>query len=290
VRTTRATAKNVENATARVTRLTTRSKTVPAAATIAAKEPVFTRPPAAAAKGKSAAPEDPAPSAAVKTRRGALLEVTKLVTNNDAKGKARSTLKGKEKETSSVPEKSKPVLVNVRKPLQETTTTRVAARRVTRSATIIAHASTNKPQPTRQVGKRVVVPEAPIPEQLGPVSEEAQEKGQTTLNVPSSSLRKRSSNLAEQTEELLRVSKRLHTETRDAPKPHDDSQEEVDRVAAALMQHDLQPESVATSQQWTDLDADDWEDPAMASEYITEICEYLKRVEVCSAQLGWNSP
>ena len=287
MRTTRATAKNVENATARTTRLTTRSKTVPATATIAAKEPVFTRP---TAKGKSAAPEDPAPSAAVKTRRGALLEVTKLVTNNDAKGKASSTLKGKEKEASSVPEKSKPVLVNVRKPLQETTATRAAPRRVTRSATITVPASTNKLKPTRQVGRRAAVPEAPIPEQPEPVAEEAQKTEQTTLNVPSSSLRKRPSNLAEQTEELLRVSKRLHTETRDAAKLHDDSQEEVDRVAAALMQHDLQPEPVATSQQWTDLDTDDWEDPAMASEYITEICKYWKRVEVCSAQLGWNSP
>ena len=47
---------------------------------------------------------------AVKTGRGALLEVTKIVTNNDAKGEASSTPKGKEKETSSVPEKSKPFL------------------------------------------------------------------------------------------------------------------------------------------------------------------------------------
>ena len=278
MRATRATAKNAENATARATRLTTRSKTVPATATIAAREPVFTRPPSAAAKGKSAALEDPAPSTAVKTRRGALLEVTKLVTNNDTKVKASSTLKGKEKETSTVPEKPKAVLVNVRKPLQETTAARVAARRVTRSATVNVPTGTNKSQLTRQVEKRVASKAPVIPEEPKLVTENAQQ--QAALNVPSSSLRKRSSNLAEQTEEPLRVSKRLHTETEDAAGPRDNSQEEADSVAAALLQHDKEPEPAAPGKRWSDLDADDWEDPAMAREYITEICQYLKRVEV----------
>lgn len=274
--------KNAENATARATRLTTRSKTVPATATIAPREPVFTRPPSAAVKGKSAAPDEPVPSAAVKTRRGALLEVTRLVTNNDTKGKASSTLKGKEKETSTVPEKSKPVLVNVRKPLQETAATRLATRRVTRSATL----PTNKSQPTKQVEKRVA-PKAPvIREEPEPVTEKTQEKPQAALNVPSSSLRKRSSNLAEQTEEPLRVSKRLHTETKDAAQLRDNSREEADAIAAALLQQDREPEPATTSKRWTDLDADDWEDPAMAREYITEICEYWRRVEVRFARLG----
>ena len=284
MRTTRATAKNAENATARATRLTTRSKTVPATATIAAREPVFTRPSSAAAKGKSAAPDDPAPSNAVKTRRGALLEVTRLVTNNDTKSKASSVLKGKEKEASTVPEKSKPALVNVRKPLHETAATRVATRRVTRSATL----PTNKSQPTKQVEKRVAL-KAPVirEEPKPPVTEKTREKPQAALNVPSSSLRKRSSNLTEQTEEPLRVSKRLHTETKDAARLRENSREEADSIAAALLQQDREPEPATTSKRWTDLDADDWEDPAMAREYITEICEYWKRVEVGFAQLGW---
>ena len=286
VRTTRAAAKNAENATARATRLTTRSKTVPATATIAGREPVFTRPPSAAAKGKSAATDEPAPPTAAKTRRGALLEVTRLVTNNDTKGKASSTLKGKEKEISTVPEKSKPVLVNVRKPLQETAATRLATRRVTRSTTLPT--STNKSQPTKQVEKRVA-PKAPvIREEPEPVTEKTQEKPQATLNVSSSSLRKRPSNLAEQTEEPQRVSKRLHTETKDSARLRDNSREEADGIAAALLQQDREPEPATSSKRWTDLDADDWEDPAMAREYITEICEYWKRVEVRFARLGWN--
>ncbi|KAK2461034.1 hypothetical protein APHAL10511_006975 [Amanita phalloides] len=282
LRTTRAAAKNVENATARVTRPTTRSKTVPVTAAIGGREPVFTRPPPIATKGKSAAPDDPLPSTAAKTRRGALVEVTKLVTNNDTKSKATSTLKGKEKDTTTAPEKSKPVLVNIRKPLQET---RAATRRTTRSNTVTAPttASASKQQPIRQARKSVVVTETHekpiIQEEAKPALEKNQETQQKTLVIPPSSVRKRSSNLAEQTEEPPRVSKKLHTGKEVAPALRDDSQLEVDKVATDLIQPDTEPEPIATGRQWTDLDADDWEDPAMASEYVHEICDYWKRVE-----------
>ena len=234
------------------------------------------------------APENAPPPVAVKTRRGALLEVTKLVTNNDTKGKANLMLKGKEKDTTAAPEKAKPVLVNVRKPLQETTTTRVAMRRVTRSVGAIAPTTTatsTSKQPNKQA-KKAVVPEVRtvpiIPEESEPEPAITKvEESLTTLVPPSSSLRKRSSILVEQTEEPPRVTKRLHTESKKAErKIQDDSQEEADRVAVDLILHDVELEPASEGQQWTDLDADDWEDPAMASEYVAEICKYWKRVEV----------
>ena len=36
---------------------------------------------------------------------------------------------------------------------------------------------------------------------------------------------------------------------------------------------------------WDDLDAEDADDPLMVSEYVVEIFEYLKEVEVCSSFL-----
>ncbi|KAF8624976.1 hypothetical protein AX15_005611 [Amanita polypyramis BW_CC] len=268
----------------------TRSKAVPTAGTTTTvREPVFTRPPPAATKGKSIPPESVPPVETVKTRRGALLEVTKLVTNNDSKRKTSATLKGKEKETIAALEKAKPVLTNVRRPLQETATTRTATRRITRStaAAVPTTTTTTTKQPSR-LAKKTVVPEVctepAIPEESEPEPVIAKVKEpQTAFIPPPSSIRKRSSNLAEQTEEPPRVTKRLHTEKEKTErKDQDDSQEEADKVAIGLILHDVDPESPSKSQQWSDLDADDWEDPAMASEYVVEICKYWKRIEIAT--------
>ncbi|KAF8634824.1 hypothetical protein AX17_004075 [Amanita inopinata Kibby_2008] len=279
-RTTRTTAKNAENATARVTRATARAKTsaTTSGTTLACEPPTTRQPTATANKGKAVSTENATATAGVKTRRGALIEVTKLVTNNNVtKNKATSTVKGKEKETAVAPAKAKPVLVDVRKPLHETT--RAAARRVTR-ASASTTATTSKP--VRQVKKPVVSkghkePPVQILEKSQPIAPLPVEP------APSSSLRKRPSHLDDHPDEPPRVFKRQHTEKVEEVKPpRDDSQAEVDKVAADLVQLDTDASPEPTASQWTDLDADDWDDPLMASEYVAGICNYWREIEVKS--------
>ncbi|PFH48095.1 hypothetical protein AMATHDRAFT_66250 [Amanita thiersii Skay4041] len=285
-RTTRAAVKDAENNIARVTRPTTRAKTLAAAATAttSTREPVFTRPPSSTvAKAKL---ENGSVATSVKTRRGALLEVTKQVTNNNA-GKVKATAKGKEKETDVAPTKTKPVLVDVRKPLQD------AARPITRRTIkpiSTAAATVTKPtvarKTTRQIKSAASIPKTISEKPRQPatrVVKSSVRSAPETQPIAPSSLRKRTSNLDDDPMEEEREFKRQHTE-RDVEMlpPRDESQLEVDTVAADLVHIDIETVPVqATSEQlWTDLDADDIEDPLMASEYIIDICDYWKRIEL----------
>lgn len=72
-------------------------------------------------------------------------------------------------------------------------------------------------------------------------------------------------------EEVERISKRRHTDDERV----EDSQAEADKIAA-----DLQATELSPIQLWDDLDAGDWDDPLMVSEYVTEVCDYLKEIEV----------
>jgi hypothetical protein len=81
-------------------------------------------------------------------------------------------------------------------------------------------------------------------------------------------------------EDLGRVFKRRHTEKKElavkGSETLDESQVDADKVAADLVE-EIAPPSV---QLWDDLDAEDWDDPVMVSEYVAEVCVYLKQVEV----------
>ena len=74
-------------------------------------------------------------------------------------------------------------------------------------------------------------------------------------------------------EEIERVSKKHH---RDQELVVEDSQVEADKIAAELRVAEMSP-----IQLWDDLDADDWDDPLMVSEYVMDVCDYLKEIEVC---------
>ncbi|KAG6873888.1 hypothetical protein C0995_009667 [Termitomyces sp. Mi166 len=84
-----------------------------------------------------------------------------------------------------------------------------------------------------------------------------------------------------------RAAKRRHTEEVSTRRIEDDSQAEADRIAAELVDIDreveVEPEVDATKQkkqEWNDLDAGDWDDPMMVSEYVAEVCVYLKELEI----------
>jgi G2/mitotic-specific cyclin 2 len=79
---------------------------------------------------------------------------------------------------------------------------------------------------------------------------------------------------------LGRVFKKRHTEKQtlgvEESKALDESQAEVDTVAAELVEQVTSP----STELWDDLDAEDWDDPVMVSEYVVDVCVYLKQIEV----------
>lgn len=54
-------------------------------------------------------------------------------------------------------------------------------------------------------------------------------------------------------------------------------EEEVENAVIPKSEFEEEVENDA----WDDLDAEDADDPLMVSEYVVEIFEYLKKVEVC---------
>jgi hypothetical protein len=80
-------------------------------------------------------------------------------------------------------------------------------------------------------------------------------------------------------EEAHRVFKRRHTDEKVIvhAKFLDDSQAEADGVAKEL--EAVEP-SASNVQLWDDLDAEDFDDPIMVSEYVVDVCVYLKEIEV----------
>ncbi len=80
-------------------------------------------------------------------------------------------------------------------------------------------------------------------------------------------------------EEADRAHKRRHTDEKPVihAKVLDDSQVEADVVANQLQTVEPSP---ANEQKWDDLDAEDWDDPLMVSEYVADVCIYLKEIEV----------
>jgi G2/mitotic-specific cyclin 1/2 len=80
--------------------------------------------------------------------------------------------------------------------------------------------------------------------------------------------------------EAGRVFKKRHTQPPIAISGvQDDSQADADKIAAELT--DIEEDFEAKPQLWEDLDEGDWDDPTMVSEYVAEVCVYLKKVEVC---------
>ena len=88
--------------------------------------------------------------------------------------------------------------------------------------------------------------------------------------------------------EVERVFKKRHTVPPVQNGP-DESQLDVERIAADLADIEPEADDQAEAEQieeekpqaWDDLDANDWDDPVMVSEYVAEVCVYLKEVEVC---------
>jgi G2/mitotic-specific cyclin 1/2 len=90
----------------------------------------------------------------------------------------------------------------------------------------------------------------------------------------------------EDEEEEQRVFKKRRTSS-DAPEPESKVEEEEEDVEAALearlgaeMRAFAKQEEADPEEGWDDLDAEDGDDPLMVSEYVVEIFQYMRQLEV----------
>jgi G2/mitotic-specific cyclin 2 len=254
-------AKDAENINTRPSRLTTRAKSALAAAggastTVAATTAAAVNTRATASTTVKSGASTTAEAAGAKRKREVLVEVTGLVTNHKGKSTgAAGGLKGKEKEAAgNTTTTTTKITRTAVKPSVKTGG--VTLRRVLRSASDSTTTSNSKTDGTAEQDEKMEVDDP--------------------LDVPPPPpiTTKRLSTVVGE-EDLERVFKRRHTENQEV-ETLDESQLEADKVAADLVEDIVTP----SVRLWDDLDAEDWDDPVMVSEYVVDVCIYLKQVEV----------
>ncbi|KAJ4468789.1 cyclin-like protein [Lentinula aciculospora] len=270
-----ATAKDAENANARPSRINTRAKPPSSSSNNSgATYGVVNRATGAtaASRAKNSVNGDPkSDHPASKRKREALGEVTSLVANNKLGGK------GKSKEIS---QKFDGVVINksktIRQPLrtvastrQSTTSTIVASNeplgKITESDVLDDNAMAVDPPP------RSILPALTIPKSLANIRD-----------IPHSRSSARRSAHQEPNDELEaeRVFKKARTSSdapEDAVQEQWADQHDIDGLDT-LEEEDA--EADPDGPDWEDLDQEDGDDPVMVSEYVVEIFEYFKNIEV----------
>lgn len=232
---------------------------------------------AATAASKAKAADAKADTAAGKRKREALVEVTSLVTNNKGKGKAVS---GKEKDAGHpTKEKFDGVVIKTIKATTTTTTLRSSAKPIS---------SSKRPAPK-------VVVEVPVLEDVVEVPDEhamAIDEHHTTNRRVSArnagvASRRAVAEVEEDEEEASRVTKKARPSSEAPPSPAQIFQEQLHQVSDAnsadfhaINEEDPEAEADPEGEDWTDLDAEDADDPLMVSEYVVEIFQYMKEIEV----------
>lgn len=199
-----------------------------------------------------------------KRKREVLVEVTGVINNNGKK--SGGMVKGKAKELEEIGQEVVSKLKQASKPVRESL--RTLAGPVATRTHRIATASTTSTKRTVEVLRNTATQEAgtdrgsPRPDQRLPI-----------WVIPTCPLS------ASDDAEAERVFKKRHTQSPIAiGGVQDDSQADADKIAAELV--DIEEESEGKPQLWDDLDEGDWDDPTMVSEYVAEVCIYLKQIEV----------
>jgi hypothetical protein len=240
--------KDTENADARPSRVLMR----PGALTSTSKDAGITRAMAPTIASKAKASGTTSDVTAGKRKREVLVEVTGAANNNVKK--SGGLVKGKAKEETMAEEaksKSRPASRPLRKSLR----------------TMVSTSGTNKVAGGSMISTRAV-------------GDVLKERGKPVEKHPSGRTISSGAPLpsALNDAESERVFKKRHTGSLGTSRAQDDSHADVDKIAAELA--DIEEESVEKAQLWDDLDKDDWDDPMMVSEYVAEVCVYLKEVEV----------
>ncbi|KAG6820909.1 hypothetical protein H0H93_009683 [Arthromyces matolae] len=288
-RTTRTTtAKDNENANARPSRITTRSKPATSASATVATGGTKATAGTAASRSKING-ENKADAVAGKRKREALTEVTRILANNKPVAG-----KGKNKEAAEkfdgVEIKSKPP--STRAPLRTVATTR-QNNRAGNAVTKLLPVKEATAEKVEDDNAMVVDQPQQIPSFTVRKSLLTKDQG-TTVQIRSH-LRQRTSLRATQIQsqaddaESTRVSKKRRTSS-EAPEDIQPSAEEEphqteEELAAARLEAEIEafanePEADPEGSEWDDLDADDVDDPLMVSDYVVEIFNYLKQIEI----------
>lgn len=301
------TAKDSENANARPSRITTRAKPAAlAAATAATGGTSRATAGTAASRAKMNAHGDTKAEVPVgKRKREALGEVTGLMTNNKpaGKGKDKEDLKKdlKRETFDGVVIKSKPV--STRQSLR----TVAGTRQTTRTTTSII--KQNAPEDVKKVTGTITVqdenamivdaPAQTIPSITVRRSLVSKEYAATAIRRSDATRTSiRSVPVAQrqvvEDEEASRVFKKRRTSS-EAPEEDPAALEEARQLAAEeeatarltaeIEAYAEEPEADPEGSQWEDLDADDSDDPLMVSEYVIDIFNYLKQIEVCTRSI-----
>ena len=291
-RTTRVMApKDNENANARPSRISTRAKpltSTSATTGLASTTETVTRATGATAASKAkaiAASVDPKIVTSAKRKREALGEVTSLVTNNRLRPLAG---KGKVKE-----EKFDGVVLNKtktsvsRQPLRTVASTRqttTVATKVQSLETVTENTGVHQ----RDENAMAVDPPRRLPSLTvrrslvkGPSKVGTHQRVASVSGVPARQ--------EKDEEETNRAWKKVRTSseppeeehpTVNAAQLHAKEDEATAKIAAQFETDFEELEADPDGPEWDDLDADDVDDPLMVSEYVNEIFDYMKQLEV----------
>ncbi|KAJ4466932.1 cyclin-like protein [Lentinula edodes] len=267
-----ATAKDAENANARPSRINTRAKPPSSSANNSgATYSIVNRATGgtAASRAKISVNGDPKSDHPVsKRKREALGEVTSMVANNKPGGK------GKNKE---IAQKFDGVVINkskiVRQPLRT-----VASTRQSTTSTLV-----DKNEPLGEIAEsqeiddtamivdpppRKVLPALTIPKSLANLRD---------IPHTRTSARRSAHQVPDDDLEAERVFKKARTSS-DVPEDAVQEQWADQHELDALEEEEV--EADPNGPDWDDLDQDDGDDPVMVSEYVVEIFEYFKKIEV----------
>ncbi len=290
--------KDNENANARPSRISTRAKppsSTSATTGLASTTEAVTRATGATASSKAktiAASVDPKIMTSAKRKREALGEVTSLVTNNRlrplvGKGKVRE-----EKFDGVVLNKTK-VSVS-RQPLRTVAGTRqgakasIVAARVESLEAVTEHIDVRR---GRDENAMVVDP----PQRLPGLTVR-----RSSVKVPDvgskAAMHNRISSVSgvpvrqeKDEEEANRACKKVRTSSEppeeeppavNTAQLHANEEEATAKIAAQFEANFQEVEADPDGPDWEDLDADDIDDPLMVSEYVNEIFDYMKQLEV----------
>ncbi|KAJ7599252.1 cyclin-like protein [Mycena floridula] len=287
LRTTRTTtAKDIENATARPSRISTRAK--PASSNAAAS----TAAAAASSKSRSTSVAPKAEALVGKRKREVLVEVTSLVANN-------RTAKGKQKEDTK---KFEGVVLNksrtlaTRQPLRQVSTIPPSVKtealdEISEQAELVEN-----DENAMVVDHPSILPSLTIRKSLIPEDQIPRESRRSDARHHQSA---RSLHRVEEDPEANRVFKKRRTSSEVgefAEEPEEDDTI-ASRVAEELSAFDAEVEADPNGDDWDDLDAEDADDPLMVSEYVKDIFEYFREIEVLTmpnpnymstqTELGW---
>lgn len=164
---------------------------------------------------------------------------------------------------------------------------------------VVIKTATNVRQPLRTVAgpttRRSARGGVPVPSQIHPLEEVKEDVREPVKNAPVY-VQPREAKMAVEDDRVFKK-RRTSSDVPDDVKSFDE--EDQHEVAQALeLGVESEPEADPNGDDWDDLDADDADDPLMVNEYVVEIFQYMKQIELttlpnpdymsCQKELAWS--